>query len=224
MNQDSWQAGLVAEQRADQLRSEATAYRMARDVPRDEARAGRLLVAARGGDQRAWRALVELHAVLLAHVARGCGLGPADAADAVQFTWLRLVENSDRIREPDRLRSWLVTTCRREAIRIARSHARHGPVDVAYLDAALAGPDGRLDPAEVAIRNDASRILHSAVGRLPGRQRQVVVELLRGDDAAEAYAAVAQRLDMPVGSVGPTRQRALRRLGDDRRVRSLAPA
>lgn len=53
--------------------------------------------------------------------------------------------------------------------------------------------------------------------------RDVPRDGLRGDDAAEAYAAVAHRLDMPVGSVGPTRQRALRRLGDDRRVRSLAP-
>lgn len=58
----------------------------------------------------------------------------------------------------------------------------------------------------------------------PVAEQQVVVELLRGGDAAEAYAAVAQRPGIPVGSVGPTRQRALRRLGDDLRVRSLAPA
>lgn len=225
MNQDSWQAGLVAEGMAARRRSEAVAYRLARDVPRpdrDSDRTARLLVAARAGDQRAWRSLVELHATLLAHVARSCGLGAADTADAVQLTWLKLVENLDRIREPDRLRGWLVTTCRREALRLARTAARTSTEDLRDV----AGPDAGLDPVEVAIRNDSRRILHSAVDRLPGRQRQLLVELLRGDDAAEAYAAVAARLEMPVGSVGPTRQRALRRLGDDRGLRALhtAPA
>jgi RNA polymerase sigma factor (sigma-70 family) len=182
-------------------------------------RVAALLGAARAGDQRAWRSLVELHAVLLAHVARSCGLGPADTADAVQLTWLKLVENLDRIREPARLRAWLVTTCRREALRLARSSPRLSPEDLREL----AGPEVVPDPAEVAVRNDAARILHSAVDRLPGRQRRLLVELLRGDDAAEAYAAVAERLEMPLGSVGPTRQRALRRLSTDHGIRSLHP-
>lgn len=223
MNQDSWQAGLVADGLAARRRSEAAEFRLARALPRpdrDDERTARLLAAARDGDQRAWRALVELHATLLSHVARGCGLGAADSADAVQLTWLKLVENLDRIREPARLRSWLVTTCRREALRLARTAARCSTEDLRDL----AGPDGALDPAEVAIRNDTRRILHSAVDRLPGRQRQLLVELLRGDDAAEAYAAVAARLEMPVGSVGPTRQRAIRRLGDDRGLRALHTA
>ena len=52
--------------------------------------------------------------------ARAHRLSSADAADVVQTTWLRLVENLDRIREPEALGGWLATTARRECLRLLR--------------------------------------------------------------------------------------------------------
>ena len=225
MNQDAWNARLVAERRAADRQSEAAAHRLARQVShepsRDEERTARLLVAARAGDQRAWRQLVDLHSPPLAAVAYACGVAAADTPDVVQFAWLKLVENIDRIHDPARLRSWLATTCRREAIRVSRANAGWSTEDAHDPAGTLARRAGDHDPAELAIRNDTRRILHTAVAELPGRQRQLLVELLRGEDAAEAYAAVAERLEMPIGSVGPTRQRALRRLRGDRQLLAL---
>src|SRR5215813_11522574 len=84
----------------------------------------RVLVArVRAGDQQAWVLLSDRYTNLLWSVARSMGLSLADAADAVQTTWLRLVERLDTIREPEHLGSWLVTTLRRESMVMLRRSA-----------------------------------------------------------------------------------------------------
>src|SRR5215813_12339996 len=77
-----------------------------------------LLGRANDGDQKAWNAIVDRFTNLLWSVARGHRLGTADAADVVQTTWLRLVEHLLEIREPERLTAWLITTARRESLRV----------------------------------------------------------------------------------------------------------
>src|SRR5262249_6361064 len=71
---------------------------------------GVLLKQASDGDQRAWDELVNRFTRLLWSVARAHRLDTPDAADAVQTTWLRLLEHLDRISDPERLVGWLVTT------------------------------------------------------------------------------------------------------------------
>src|SRR5213593_490223 len=87
-----------------------------------------LLAQAGAGDERAWDALVEQHTRLLWSVARSYRLDQADAADVVQTTWLRLLEHLDRIEDPSRLVGWLVTTARRECLRVLRRSGRERPV------------------------------------------------------------------------------------------------
>ena len=70
---------------------------------------------ARAGTSEAWETLVERFGGLVAAVARRCRLSEADVAEVGQTTWLRLVENIDRIQQPERLGAWLATTSRREA-------------------------------------------------------------------------------------------------------------
>src|SRR3712207_8783081 len=65
------------------------------------------------GDQRAWQEIVDEYGGLVWSVARGFRLSEAQMADAVQTTWLRLVEHLAEIREPERLPGWLRTTTRR---------------------------------------------------------------------------------------------------------------
>lgn len=79
------------------------------------------------GDPAAWQLLATRFTPLLWAVARSHRLGQSDAADVVQSTWLRLVENLGRIREPDRLGAWLATTCRRECLAVLRRAAGSGP-------------------------------------------------------------------------------------------------
>jgi RNA polymerase sigma factor (sigma-70 family) len=167
-----------------------------------------LLAQAAGGDQRAWNALVEQHSRLLWAIARSYRLDQADAADVVQTAWLRLVEHLDRIEEPARLVGWLVTTTRRECLRVLRRAGRERlfPAD----DGALDMLDEAAEPLDAAlITDERDAELWRAFARLPERCQQ----LLRIAVAApQAYDEVSAALDMPVGSIGPTRARCLARL------------
>src|SRR5262249_30149783 len=89
-----------------------------------------LVARARGGDKRAWDALVERYAPLIWASCRKYRRGRADADDVGQSVWLRLVDHLDQIREPTALPGWLTTTTRRECGRLVR--AAHGPWAAVY--------------------------------------------------------------------------------------------
>ena len=68
-------------------------------------------------------------------------LSAAESADVTQTTWLRLLENLDRIRDPERLGAWLATTARHECLRHIRLCARELPAtDQAVFDLAIDEP------------------------------------------------------------------------------------
>ena len=83
-----------------------------------------LVARARSGDQRAWDEIVARFTSLLWSVTRSYRLEPNTAADAVQSTWLRLVESLNNLQDPEALPGWLLTTARREAIRMLRAKGR----------------------------------------------------------------------------------------------------
>jgi RNA polymerase sigma factor (sigma-70 family) len=184
-----------------------------------------LVARARQGDEAAWHQLVSKYTSLLWWTARAHRLGDADAADAVQMTWLRCVQYLDRIRQPQLLPAWLTTTCHRECLRILRGRAKDVLTDVSDP----AGPFVRLadlsadaDPVEPVLARERAAVLHAAIARLPERQQQVLRRLmLSGRDDDAHYAETAAALEIPQGSLGPTRQRALRRLRKDTRVAQL---
>ena len=94
----------------------------------------------------AWETLVERFGGLVTAVAKRCRLSDADVAEVCQTSWLRLVENLDRIEKPERLGAWLATTTRRESLRIATRGVAATPSDAVYLlaDEDAEPPDGAL--------------------------------------------------------------------------------
>lgn len=79
-----------------------------------------LLLRIRDGDPTAWTEVLRRYGKLVSTTVRWFRLQDADALDAVQMTWLRLVENAHRVQFPERLGGWLVTTARRECLHILR--------------------------------------------------------------------------------------------------------
>jgi RNA polymerase sigma factor (sigma-70 family) len=79
-----------------------------------------LLLRASDRDPVAWDEIVHRYSKLVFATVRSFRLQDADALDAMQMTWLRLAENAHRIQDPERLGGWLVTTARRECMRILR--------------------------------------------------------------------------------------------------------
>src|SRR4051794_41782492 len=79
-----------------------------------------LLALARQGDGSAWAEVVARYRGLVTAVVRNYRLQDADARDAEQRTWLRLVEHLGSLRDPDRLGGWLSTTASPGGPRVPR--------------------------------------------------------------------------------------------------------
>ncbi|GAA1651531.1 sigma-70 family RNA polymerase sigma factor [Nonomuraea maheshkhaliensis] len=171
------------------------------------ARLGELLVAARQGDSAALDAIVAELTPVLWHTARNQGLSSQAAEDVVQTTWLTLLRRLDTIAAPGALIEWLVTTARREAWRVSAASRKDDlPGDDVFDDL----PDGVLTPDELLVNDERRRALWQAVESLPKR----CAELLRiiAFVPRPHYDAVAAALDMPLGSIGPTRGRCFAKL------------
>jgi RNA polymerase sigma factor (sigma-70 family) len=167
-----------------------------------------LLFRIRAGDAGAWTELTDRYSNLLWSVARSLRMSDSDAADAVQTAWLRLVENLDAIREPDRLGSWLATIVRRECYDIRRRAARVRPGETESWDSPSF--DDPLDGTLLRDERDAA-LWRGFGGLRPNCKRLLRVMMA---DPPPSYAEVSASMDIPVGSIGPTRQRCLKCLRD----------
>jgi RNA polymerase sigma factor (sigma-70 family) len=175
--------------------------------PLREVHTEELVVRARGGDQASWGALTERYTNLLWSVARGMRLSHTDAADVVQTTWLRLVERLDSVRDPEHLASWLVTTVRRESLDTLRRSARVRPGLPELGEDTPAATDD-LDASLLREERDAA--LWKAFRALAPRCQTLLRVLMA--DPSPSYTEVSAALEIPVGSIGPTRQRCLNAL------------
>ncbi|HWF52225.1 MAG TPA: sigma-70 family RNA polymerase sigma factor [Solirubrobacteraceae bacterium] len=165
-----------------------------------------LVRAASEGDASAWSTLVDRFEGLIWATSRAHRLSQADAADVTQTTWLRLVENLDRINDPERLGAWLATTARRECLRHLRLHGRELRVEDDSLFEAPS-EDRAEDRLIVRERDDA---LRRAFARI-GERCQALLRMLSAPDPP-SYEEIGAALGMPIGAIGPTRARCLDKL------------
>jgi RNA polymerase sigma factor (sigma-70 family) len=164
-----------------------------------------LVAAAAIGSQEAWDALVDRFSALVWSIARAHRLGDADAADVSQTTWLRLVEHLGRLRDPESVGAWLATTARHECLRLIRQADRF-----LYDDGALEPTDPDPLPEALLVSGERQAQLWRAIESLSDRCRSLIRVLIA--DPAPSYEEVAAALDMPIGSIGPTRARCLEQL------------
>ena len=141
----------------------------------------------------------------LAHRAVAETSTTTSAEDVLQTTWLALVRSGGSITDPQAVLQWLIVAARREAWRVAKVVRRADVTEIEPDDRRGAGrarPRGRRcvrDPATSRLWQHIA----PAVRTLPALLR-VIAFADRPD-----YAAVAEALGMPVGSIGPTRGRCL---------------
>lgn len=159
---------------------------------------------AAAGHQPAWEWLVDRYTPMLRSIARGYRLSPADAGDVIQVTWLRLFEHLDSVRDPERVAGWLATTARREALRLLTGAAREQPT---VVDADRGMPADGPGPEDAALTAEEHAAVRLAVDEIPEHCQRLLRAL--ATEPAPSYAEISERLDMPVGSIGPTRARCL---------------
>jgi RNA polymerase sigma factor (sigma-70 family) len=124
------------------------------------------------------------------------------------MTWLRLIENCHRIQFPELLGSWLATTAERECLSILRTIARSTNHDPTMMDTLAANPAE--SPEQRVIGRDTTRMLRDLVAELEPREQTLVRALF--SDQPTSYAELAHIVRVPLGSLGPTRARVLRKL------------
>ena len=134
--------------------------------------------------------------------------GAADADDVVQITWGRALLHLDRLDDPGAVAGWLAVTARREAMRTLQRGVRELPAAEPPEPPCTAPA-----PEQETIERERCAQLRAAIGRLSGRQRELLTVLV--DRPELSYEEVSQEIGMPIGSIGPTRERAFERLRSD---------
>ena len=176
-----------------------------------------LVSRAREGDQGAWNAIVERYLPLVCGLARRYRLSEADGDDVCQTVWLRLVEKLDDLREPAALPGWIATTTRNECLRVISGRKKMTPVDpvdsttLAGVEDDVAGDD--------LVAAEERQALRDGLAALPEDRRELLLILLT--DPPVPYADISERLGIPIGSIGPTRARALEQLRNTPALRAL---
>ena len=161
----------------------------------------------RNGDDEGLDDLVRLLSPVLWQVVRATGLERESAEDVVQTTWIALVDHADSITSPQAIAAWLCTSARREAWRAGRLANRERPVEDEILAHNL--PDHE-SPERQVLLDDEAELLRQCLSRLPERCQKLLRIVAAGP--RPNYTDVANTLEMPVGSIGPTRGRCLDKL------------
>jgi RNA polymerase sigma factor (sigma-70 family) len=180
---------------------------------------GELVRRIRAGDGPAWSELVDRYEPMLRRLTRQYRLSGQDADDTVQVTWLRCLEHIDQLASADRVGAWLATICRRECLRLATKGRREVALGEPAVTRLIDSGHEEIDPGVEMARRDEHARLSLAITALPERQRSVLLELVRRE--GQSYLDLSRRLGLPVGSIGPTWQRALARLRQDPRLADL---
>ncbi len=162
-----------------------------------------------GGDQEAWNEIVERYAPLVWSICHRYQLGRQDIDDVGQSIWLLLVENIRGLREPAALPGWIATATRRECLRVLRAGRHQDPGGLPPEDLMLPDQSDVMIEEELfeAQRNIAFR---AAFAELPQGCHDLLSILMT--DPPPGYAQISETLQIPVGSIGPTRARCLQRL------------
>jgi RNA polymerase sigma factor (sigma-70 family) len=180
----------------------------------EEASDESLILACRRGNADAWDTLVHRYQKLIYTIPRRAGLDEDQAAEVFQRTYAKLVENLHRIRQPESIHAWLVTTARRETLQLIREESVHKsfsakrenhedrPTDETIVDETPL-------PGETLERLEEQHLVRLAIAEMDQRSRDLL-NLLYYHPLS--YAEIAALLDIPEGSLGPTRARCLEKL------------
>jgi hypothetical protein len=126
------------------------------------------------------------------------------AAEGDKEAWDELVDRYNGLVWSVARSHRLSTTARRECLRTLRQSARQLPTE----ELPETVTDTQLDAALLVEERD--RALWQAFGGLSERCQSLLRLLVA--DPPPSYDEVSAALDMPIGSIGPTRQRCLERL------------
>ena len=171
----------------------------------NDAEDSQLIEACIGGEEQAWVALINRYSRLIYTIPLRFGFSKMVADEIFQETCLILLEKLDSLEQTERVRSWLVTVCKRVCIQHMRQNKDVQSLDVIDVDGRFPDLDSEL------ILLEQQHLVQEAMRCLPERCQQLIIALFFEDPPA-SYDELADRLDISKGSIGPTRSRCLEKL------------
>jgi RNA polymerase sigma-70 factor (ECF subfamily) len=161
---------------------------------------------AQAGDREAFGALVEqfqrtVHAICLRRLGN-----PSEAIELTQEVFLHVLRRLDQLREPERFAGWLRQVTVRMAINRATRRTAPPSVESVVLEAACVERD---DPLDELIARERAQRLWSALEQLKPIDREALVAFyIQG----HSLIAIAEQLDVPIGTVKRRLHTARKRL------------
>lgn len=173
-----------------------------------------LVRACRKGDEAAWNELVDRYQRLIITIPRRAGLSEEQASDVFQEVFLTLFEKLDEIREPERIRSWMVTTAKFKTWGIVRgARGLHNPQTEDEMEQEMAAlQDDKPLADDLLIELEQQHLIRTALKELEERCR-TILSMIYLRDAAASYAEVAAEIGVGETSISPMRSRCLQKLG-----------
>jgi RNA polymerase sigma factor (sigma-70 family) len=155
----------------------------------------------RGGDERAWAALVERFSRYVHAIAVGAyRLPDAEAEDVFQDVFSRAYEHLDRLRDDDAIRPWLGQLTRRLCVDRLRAARPAVELDEAAGEGAV---DERLERIEQAV------VVRDALAGISADCQEILDRFFARD---ESYRAIGAALDLPPGTIASRISRCLAKL------------
>ena len=167
-----------------------------------------LIEACQAGDERAWSDLVRRYRRLIYSIPVGYRLSPTEADDIFQSVVTKLFRHIPSIRQRESIAAWLAVTTRRECQAWLRTSRRWKPLEEGTADDPQVEP---LDVASAIHEVECQHTLALALTRLEQLCRTLLGALYL-EEPTPSYDELAQRLGRPIGSLGPTRSRCLKKL------------
>jgi RNA polymerase sigma factor (sigma-70 family) len=169
-----------------------------------------LVAACQRGESAAWDEVLDQYGRLIWSVPLRLGLHPEEAEEVFQRTWVAMVEGVGKLRQPDRLVSWIAGTARNQTLRLLDEKSRHRRE--ATLTEEIGDSPSFDEEADAAlVRHQEITALYQAFDQLDERC-QMLLKMLFFEEPAPDYQEIARRTGLAVGSIGPIRARCLKRL------------
>ncbi|MGQ0541298.1 MAG: RNA polymerase sigma factor [Blastocatellia bacterium] len=173
-----------------------------------------LIADCRNGDKSAWEDLIRRYERLIYAIARRAGLDTDESADVFQQVFLLLVKNLNNIKQPAQIQAWLVTTARREMLRL-HSERKRQRITLSIDNPEQTIADELPDKAELSdqtlLRLETQHRVRMAMKSIDERC-QKLLDMLFYRDKSPPYSEISVELGISEGSIGPTRARCLQKL------------
>ena len=168
-----------------------------------------LIRACRKGDTHAWEQVLEKYERLVFSIPLRYGLDRDSAADISQITFAILIQSIQELRDDSQLGGWLTTVAKRHTWRFLKRSNREIPIENDNLTdiEPLVGA-----PSENPFNQlELTQWLDQGLSKIDERCRNLLL-VLYFDPQEVSYIEAAEKMDMPVSSIGPTRARCLEKL------------